>query len=159
MKKLGAAFLASTFLVSSALAQTGPTPVTPGYVVPNTRDPGNTHYDWQAGSASTPLPITSAGSGQACTNVPSQSQLAVTTGTVVTLTYGTCVYATISLRQAAGSCINYSTDGQTAPTTGATGAVRQLCAGQSIAYGGSYLTNFKAIAATATTAIDVEYGQ
>lgn len=114
---------------------------------------------WTPVSPSTPLVVTSAGSNQPAS--PMQSQLSVTTAATVTLTIPTgAVYATIGLRQGAASCINYSTDGSTTPTTGATGNGKQICAGQTVSYSGAkYLSNFQAIATTATTAIDVEYGK
>ena len=51
-----------------------------------------------------------------------QSQLAVTMGSVVTLTVPTGTqYAIICVRTTAGSAINYSYDGTTTPTTGVSG--------------------------------------
>ena len=91
---------------------------------------------------------------------PMQPQLSVTTSAVVTLTVPTgATTVVICLRYGASSSINYSTDGTT-PTTGATGNGRQLTAGQCVGYNGpKYISGFQAIATTATTAIDVEYGQ
>ena len=140
---------------------------TTGYAVSVCASPPNA-YNPSTTTQNRPAPFAVDALGRLCVNVytvnplsPMQSQLSVTTGATVALTLPTgATYATISLRQGAASCINYTTDGTTTPTTGATGTGRQLCAGQSIAYyTQAFLTNFKAIAATATTAIDVEYGQ
>ena len=88
-----------------------------------------------------------------------QSQLSVTTGAVVTPTVpaGT-LYMIVCVRNGAASAINWVDDGTTTPTTGATGAGRQLVAGTSVVIQGSNLiNNFKMIAATATTAVDFKY--
>ena len=101
------------------------------------------------GVSSAPYQFTSAGAGQ--------SQLAVATTGVTALTppSGTLAF-TVCLRTGAGT-INYSIDGST-PTTGATGNLRQLVAGQCVGYSGAALAStFRAIAATTNTAIDVEY--
>jgi hypothetical protein len=91
---------------------------------------------------------------------PMQSQLAVTTSTVVGLTIPAgATTATVCIRSGAMGAINFSVDGSTTPTTGATGAGRQLAIGQCVNYqGAAFLRNFKAIGTAATTAIDVEYG-
>lgn len=105
-----------------------------------------------SGSASgSPYPFTIPGT--------MQSQLSVTTGATVALTVpaGT-TYFDICVRSGAASSINYSVDGLTTPTTGATGNGKQLNAGQCASYSGIALANnFKAIGTTGTTAIDVEY--
>lgn len=105
-----------------------------------------------------PSPVTDV-PYQATPSGAMQSQLAVATTGVSTLTVPTGTLAfTVCLRSAAGGAINYSVDGLTTPTTTATGNGRQLGVGQCVAYSGIALANnFKAIGATAATAIDVEY--
>jgi len=86
------------------------------------------------------------------------SQQSVTTSTRLTLTppLGT-TYITVAVRQGA-SAINYSWDGLTTPTTGATGAGNQLNPGQTVSiWGVSPIANFQAIAAIATTAVDINF--
>lgn len=123
----------------------------------NTTSPGTPGNGCEQVSPFSPLPVTSAGSNGAPAGAM-QSNLAVTTGAVVTPTVPTgTVYMVVCIR-AANTAINFSDDGLTTPTTGASGAGRQLNPGTCIPIVGSTLiANFKAIAATATTAIDVEY--
>ena len=146
--------------VAVANAQSGPGPTVRLYCPVA----GSSPTIWLPCSSINPLSITAPNALPVIGSIPKspmQSQLPVTTGAIVALTVPNgSTYATISLRQAAAGCINYTTDGTTTPQTGATGTGRQLCPGQQVPYPGSgYLTNFKAIAATANTAIDVEYGQ
>lgn len=87
-----------------------------------------------------------------------QSQLAVTTGGVVTLTVPAGTLLAVVCVRSGGSAINFSDDGTTTPTTTATGAGRQLSPGFCVPIqGNTLINNFKAIGATTTTAIDVEY--
>lgn len=154
MKKI-LLILALLLLPSLAFAQSQRNPC---YYNSFTDPTGHTVGDCNQVGVTTPLPVATSGS-----NVPvgpMQSQLSITTGATVALTVPTnAIYATISIRQGAASCINYSTDGTTTPTTGATGNGKQLCAGQTVSYSGKYLSNFLAIASTAPIAIDVEYGR
>lgn len=90
---------------------------------------------------------------------PMQSQLSVTTGATTTLTVPAgSLYWKFCIRAGAASAVNYSIDGLTTPATGATGNGDQLAVGACTYYTGiSLANNFKAVAATATTAIDVVY--
>lgn len=162
MRKLCAAILVYLGLATAALAQTFTMPPPAGVYlngcIYNTNPPTLTNGQLgfvqcgpTGGFIVAPYQYQSAGA--------MQSQLAVTTGAVATLTVpsGT-TYFDVCVRNGAASAINFSVDGSTTPTTTATGTGKQLTAGQCIAYSGNALANnFKAIAATATTAIDVEY--
>jgi hypothetical protein len=121
----------AALLVSPALSQTYPAPPGPGYTYTQ---------PWAYPGGAT------------------QSQVAVTTSAPVTLTVPVgATSMVVCVRAGSASGINYSTDGTT-PTTGAAGASRQLVVGACVPYyGTAYMAAFKAIATSATTAIDVEY--
>ena len=113
---------------------------------------------WAPCGTANPLVI-AAGPYQFTIPGASQPQLSVTTGAIVTPTVpaGT-LYMVVRLRPGAASAINYCDDGLTSTTTGATGSCSQIIAGQSQAFQGAVvISNFRMIAATATTAVDIEY--
>lgn len=64
MHSLIVVFMLAFFAWGAAMAQT-PNPVTPGYQVCSTADPGNTHCSFQPTAINTPLPVitTSPGAG------------------------------------------------------------------------------------------------
>lgn len=87
-----------------------------------------------------------------------QSQLSVTTGSVVTLTIPAGSAVGIVCIRSGGNAINYSYDGSTTPTTSSAGNGFQLSPGQCVSIqGATLLANFKMIAESSTTGVDIGY--